>query len=95
MDKAPHPGWAREVYFHLAKLMRRRRCAQGQEFLRLSGFPDFGKPVTVTSPNSVDRVAGHAFSDRRITEVVPGKIYVLSGFEFTEYYFVVSEDGRS
>jgi len=25
---------------------------------------------------------------------VPKKIYALSGFEFTEYYFVVSEDGR-
>src|SRR5438445_8311035 len=29
---------------------------------------------------------------RRITEVVPGRVYVLSGFEFTEYYFVVSKD---
>jgi glyoxylase-like metal-dependent hydrolase (beta-lactamase superfamily II) len=95
MDKAPHPGWAREVYYHLAKLMKDDGDAlKAQEFLRLSGFPDFGKPVTVTSPNSVDRVAGHAFSDKRITEVVPRKIYALSGFEFTEYYFVVSEDGR-
>jgi glyoxylase-like metal-dependent hydrolase (beta-lactamase superfamily II) len=25
---------------------------------------------------------------------VPGKVYALSGFEFTEYYFVVSEDRR-
>jgi glyoxylase-like metal-dependent hydrolase (beta-lactamase superfamily II) len=23
---------------------------------------------------------------------VPGRVYVLSGFEFTEYYFVVSDD---
>src|SRR5439155_7587124 len=27
-------------------------------------------------------------------EVVPGKVFALSGFEFTEYYFVVSDDGR-
>jgi glyoxylase-like metal-dependent hydrolase (beta-lactamase superfamily II) len=25
---------------------------------------------------------------------VPGRVYSLSGFEFTEYYFVVSDDGR-
>jgi glyoxylase-like metal-dependent hydrolase (beta-lactamase superfamily II) len=95
MDKAPHPGWAREVYFNLAKLMKEDGDAlTAQEFLRLSGFPDFDKPVTVTSPNSVDRAMGHAFSGKRISEVVPKKIYALSGFEFTEYYFVVSEDGR-
>ena len=95
MDKAPHPGWTREVYFNLAKLLKEDGDAlKAQEFLRLSGFPDFDKPVTVTSPNSVDRATGHAFSARRIAEVVPKKIYALSGFEFTEYYFVVSEDGR-
>jgi hypothetical protein len=40
------------------------------------------------------RRAGHAFAPRRIAEIVPGRVYVLSGFEFTEYYFVVSDDGR-
>ncbi len=95
MDKAPHPGWAREVYFSLAKLLKEDGDdIKARELLRLSGFPDFDKPVTVTAPNSVDRVAGHTFSGRRIAEVVPKKIYALSGFEFTEYYFVVSEDGR-
>jgi glyoxylase-like metal-dependent hydrolase (beta-lactamase superfamily II) len=37
---------------------------------------------------------GHTFSPKRITEIVPGKVYALSGYEFTEYYFVVSDDGR-
>lgn len=95
MDKAPHPGWAREVYFSLAKLAKADGDdVKAREWLGLSGFPDFDKPVTVTAPNSVDRVAGHAFSGRRITEIVPKTIYALSGFEFTEYYFVVSEDQR-
>jgi glyoxylase-like metal-dependent hydrolase (beta-lactamase superfamily II) len=94
-DKAPHPGWTREVYFNLARLLKEDGDAlKAREFLRLSGFPDFDKPVTVTAPNSVDRATGHAFSGKRIAEVVPKKIYALSGFEFTEYYFVVSEDGR-
>ena len=34
------------------------------------------------------------FSPRRIAEIVPGRVYALSGFEFTEYYFVVSDDRR-
>ena len=37
---------------------------------------------------------GHTFSPRRIAAIVPGRVYALSGFEFTEYYFVVSDDGR-
>lgn len=95
MGKAPHPGWAREVYFSLARLAKEDGDEiKAREWLRLSGFPDFDKPVTVTAPNSIERETGHAFSARRITEVVPKKIYELSGFEFTEYYFVVSEDGR-
>src|SRR4029453_2597337 len=36
-----------------------------------------------------DKTAGHAFAPRRITEIVPGRVYALSGYEFTEYYFVV------
>jgi glyoxylase-like metal-dependent hydrolase (beta-lactamase superfamily II) len=95
MDKAPHPGWAREVYFNLAKLAKADgEDVKARELLQLSGFSDFEKPVTVTAPNSIDRATGHTFSGRRITEIVPKKIYALSGFEFTEYYFIVSEDGR-
>ena len=95
MDKAPHPGWAREVHFNLAKLAKADgEDVKARELLQLSGFSDFEKPVTVTAPNSIDRATGHTFSGRRITEIVPKKIYALSGFEFTEYYFIVSEDGR-
>jgi glyoxylase-like metal-dependent hydrolase (beta-lactamase superfamily II) len=51
-------------------------------------------PVTLTTPLGEDRVGGHTFSPRRIREVVPGRIFQLSGFEFTEYYFVRSDDGK-
>src|SRR4029077_6666406 len=43
---------------------------------------------------SEDPLAGHAFAARHIAEVIPGRVYALSGFEFTEYYFVVSDDRR-
>jgi glyoxylase-like metal-dependent hydrolase (beta-lactamase superfamily II) len=94
-DKAPHAGWLREVNYWLATLYQLDgRTAQAQEYLRRSGYADFGKPITLTTPFAEDLATGHTFSPKRIAEIVPGKVYALSGYEFTEYYFVVSDDGR-
>jgi hypothetical protein len=94
-DRAPNGGWLREVYYQLASLHRLDgRTAEAKEYLRLSGYTDFGKPVTFTTAFAEDLAAGHTFSPKRISEIVPGKVYALSGYEFTEYYFVVSDDGR-
>ena len=92
-DKAPHSAWLREVYFHLGKLaLNDGDTAKANEYLRSSGYPNFDHPITLATPFSEDRVSGHAFAPRRIVEVVPGRVYTLTGFEFTEYYFVVSKD---
>src|SRR5262249_51489138 len=94
-DKAPHPAWLREVYYHLGKLaLNDGDNTRAQDYLRRSGYSDFDRPITLATPFSEDRVAGHAFASRRIVEVVPHRVYALSGFEFTEYYFVVSKDGH-
>jgi glyoxylase-like metal-dependent hydrolase (beta-lactamase superfamily II) len=93
-DKAPHPAWLREVYYHLGKLaLNDGDRARAEEYLRRSGYSDFDHPITLATPFSEDRASGHAFAPRRITEIVPHRVYALSGFEFTEYYFVVSKDG--
>jgi glyoxylase-like metal-dependent hydrolase (beta-lactamase superfamily II) len=94
IDKAPHPGWLREVYRQLASLERRSDPAKAQEYLRLTGYAGFDEPLTLTTPFAEDPAQGNIFSAKRIAEVIPGKVFVLSGFEFTEYYFVVSDDGR-
>jgi glyoxylase-like metal-dependent hydrolase (beta-lactamase superfamily II) len=92
-DKAPHPGWLREVYYHLGKLaLSDGDTAKAQEYLHRSGYTDFDHPITLATPFSEDRASGHAFAPRRITEIAPGRVYALTGFEFTEYYFVVSKD---
>jgi glyoxylase-like metal-dependent hydrolase (beta-lactamase superfamily II) len=94
-DRAPHAGWLREVYYHLGKLaLADGEQAKAQDYLRRSGYKDFDRPITLITPFSEDVASGHTFAPRRITEVIPGRVYVLSGFEFTEYYFVVSDDGR-
>src|SRR6266566_4570465 len=94
-DKAPHAGWLREVYYHLGKLaLAEGEQAQARDYLRRSGYKDFDRPITLITPFSEEVASGHAFAPRRISEIVPGRIYALSGFEFTEYYFVVSDDRR-
>ena len=91
--KAPHPAWMREVYFHLGKLaLNNGDAAKAQQYLRRSGYSDFDHPITLATPFSEDKASGHAFAPRRITEIVPGRVYALSGYEFTEYYFIVSRD---
>jgi glyoxylase-like metal-dependent hydrolase (beta-lactamase superfamily II) len=94
-DKAPHPAWLREVYYHLGKLaLNDGDPAKANEYLRRSGYPDFDHPITLATPFSEDRITGHTFAPRIIREIVPGRVYALTGFEFTEYYFVISRDGR-
>jgi len=91
--KAPDIGWLREVDFRLGKLaLADGDQVKAQDYLCQSGYISFDKQVTFTTPFSEDTLSGHAFAARRITEVVPGRVYALSGFEFTEYYFVVSDD---
>ena len=93
--KAPSVGWLREVDFRLGKLaLADGDQAKALDYLRQSGYKSFEKPVTLTTPFSEDPLSGHAFAARRIAEIVPGRVYALSGFEFTEYYFVVSDDRR-
>jgi glyoxylase-like metal-dependent hydrolase (beta-lactamase superfamily II) len=94
-DKAPHAGWLREVYYYLGKLaLADGEHVKEQDYLRRSGYKDFNRPITLITPFSEEVASGHAFSPRRIAEIVPGRVYALSGFEFTEYYFVVSDDRR-
>src|SRR6266851_5178055 len=94
-DKAPHACWLREVYYHIGKLaLADGEQAKAQNYLRRSGYKGFDRPITLITPFSEDVAAGHAFAPRRIAEIVPGRVYALSGYEFTEYYFVVSGDRR-
>ena len=93
--KAPDIGWLREVDFRLGTLaLADGNQAKAQDYLRESGFKSFDKPVVLTTPFSEDTLSGHAFVSPRIAAIIPGRVYALSGFEFTEYYFVVSDDGR-
>jgi len=92
---APHPGWLREVHAALAQLDARHGrqpkvvgAANPVEAMR----PADG--VTFTSPFAETTAGGHLFASPSIHESVPGTVYTLTGFEFTEYNFVISADRR-
>jgi len=94
-DRAPQPGWLREVHFHLALVQRQLGNVQEAQRQRgLSGYQADTKPAIFTTPFSGGTGTGHQFSARDVRELVPGTVYLLSGFEFTEYYFIVSADRR-
>jgi len=94
-DRAPNAGWTREVYYQLARLEEGNgEQSKAQDHLRHSGYAGFDRQITLTTPFSEESASGGTFASRRIAEIVPKKVYVLTGFEFTEYYFIVSDDGR-
>ena len=94
-ERAPHAGWLREVWFALARLDRQTGNAdEAARFQAMSGYAEATRPVTLTSPFSEDPATGHTFSPKAIREVVPGSVFALSGFEFTEYYFVITADRK-
>ena len=91
----PHPGWLREVHFELSELLRHRGDLTAADRERaVSGHDARPQPVTFTTPFEETPEQGHRFSQRRVQELVKDAVYLVSGFEFTEYYFVVSADRR-
>ena len=92
--EAPDQGWIRAAALRLAVLHREDGdSAKAQKFLTLSGASGFDSPFTL-SPYTEDPKTGHTFTAKRVREVVPGRVYQVSGYDFAELYFVVSRDGR-
>ncbi|HMF09244.1 MAG TPA: MBL fold metallo-hydrolase [Thermoanaerobaculia bacterium] len=92
--KAPDQGWIRPAALRLAVLHREDGdSAKAQRFLTLSGASSFETPITL-SPYNEDPATGHTFTSRSVQEIVLGRVYQTSGYDFAELYFVVSRDGR-
>ena len=74
ISKAPHDGWLREVFYHLAVLYNRTNDQkQAQAYLQLSGYDSFDKRITLTTPYAVNATKGHTFYPKRLREIVPGR----------------------
>jgi len=92
--KAPDPGWIRAAEHRLALLHRDDGDpTESQKWLKLSGVASLDAPVTL-NPYTEDPATGHAFTAKSVREILPGRVYQVSGYDFAELYFVVSKDGR-
>ena len=92
---APHRDWLREVYAKLADVHRARgNATEAARTLALSGYTSESRHAMFTTPFGTSASAGGTFAPQTIREVVKDSVYMLSGFEFTEYYFVISADRR-
>ncbi|HSB21977.1 MAG TPA: MBL fold metallo-hydrolase [Burkholderiaceae bacterium] len=94
-DLAPHRDWLREVHARLSDVHRAGGdAAHAARELALSGYETESRPAIFTTPFGVSASAGGTFAPPAIREVVKDTVYALSGFEFTEFYFVISADRR-
>lgn len=94
-DKAPDAGWSREVHVHLATLYRASGdVSEARRHQGSAGYASDGRPILLNTAFSESPREGHRFATRVVREVIPGTLYALSGIEFTEYYFIVSEDRK-
>ncbi|MEE8135577.1 MAG: MBL fold metallo-hydrolase [Thermodesulfobacteriota bacterium] len=94
-DKEPQPGFLREVYYQLANLYQQDNNEQeASNYLALSGYDGFDKTIMLITFLAVNAEKGGTFHPRQLREIIPGRVFALTGFEFTEYYFIVSEDGK-
>lgn len=94
-EKMPHSGWLREVHFQLSRLERKRGNTEAaQRELAASGYGRQDKSFVLNTPYTEDHVKGHAFASKDVREIVPGSVYLVTGYEFTEYYFIISANRR-
>lgn len=95
LSKAPNFGWMREVYFHIGLAHHKLDDEeQAAKFLKMSGYDNFEKEITLIIPFSVNSETGFTFSPMHLKEIIPNQIFALSGFEFTDYYFIISENRK-
>ncbi len=92
---APGPGYDREIYYQLGLAHQKLgHPEEANSYLARSGYKRFDKDIVVLTNFSVEAERGGSMWSKQLWEVVPNRIYALSGYEFAEYFFVVSENGQ-
>lgn len=87
-------GAQREVYYELACLYRiANDSANAKRYLELSGYTSFDREYRLDSQFAASAERGLTLSLPEIVEVVPERVFAVSGFEMTEFYFIVTADG--
>ncbi|GAB5482975.1 MAG: hypothetical protein Pars92KO_27320 [Parasphingorhabdus sp.] len=95
-ETEPTPGFYREVYRHLAILEKNKgNQRQASKYLARSGYEAEAPETLFMGWFASDSVRGLRFAPApEIAEIVPGRIFAVRGFGFSELHFMVSEDGQ-
>lgn len=95
-ETEPTPGFYREAYRYLADLHRAAGNTETADaFAKRSGYA--GKPPSIPFSGwfvSSEEKGLRFAPSPSIEEIVPGKIFAVRGFGFSDLQFVVSKDGQ-
>ena len=92
----PTPGFYREAYHFLSRLYAKKgQQALADQYLRKSGYEDYEPSVLFTGWFATTKEKGLLFAPTpAIDEVVPGRVFTVRGFGFSDVHFVVSDDRK-
>ena len=92
----PAVGFYREVHRHLSALQERAGDREAaSRHLALSGYTDSSSKSLMMGPFMTTREDGTIMhATRKVVEIVPGSVYVVRGFGFSDLSFVISQDGN-
>jgi glyoxylase-like metal-dependent hydrolase (beta-lactamase superfamily II) len=94
-ETEPVYGFYREVYHQLSKLyLSDSNKTEAERFLKRSGFDDY-QPKSLMMGWFTNGPSGTAMTPEPILkEIVPGRIFALFGFGFSDIYFVLSDNDQ-
>ncbi len=92
----PNPGFYREVYHYLSRLYADKGVVElSDKYLQMSGYDVYEPSTLFMGWFATTRANGLLFSPSPwIEEIVPGRVFAVRGFGFSDLHFVVTENGR-
>lgn len=92
----PTPGFYREAYRFLAKIHADRGNEKdAAKFVKKSGYETYEPSTLFMGWYATTKDKGLLFAPTPwIEEIVPGRLFAIRGFGFSEMHFVVTDDGR-
>ena len=92
----PTPGFYREVYRHLSVIYDGKGDqAAAARYLKKSGYETYAPETLFSGWYSTTKEFGLLFSPTPwIEDIIPGRVFAVRGFGFSDLHFIVSENGE-
>lgn len=88
-------GLMREIYFQIAKIYKiEGNKEEAEKYLKLSRYKTYESPISIFTPFSTTQESGYTAQPKEIREIVPGKVFKISGFGVSDISIIISEDQK-